>query len=291
MKHLVLAASLLTIAPTFAVDTLDSGLASTISQDLDDICGDSWCEGDFNWSVGDLNCNFDKGTCKLGMTLIETRWDSDVTNDGGYYKKLDVLYFKEMKKHADIEVDGWAGEIEYSMHETCTLTGFHNVDDVSDGSTFSDKLYDAVLDQCVDMMENKYWDLQERAELLSKVRMCGPNIEVLNYEKDETPRRTNDSYYRRNYVEEREMKKLKNFVARVSEENFESSASLSYIANGAAHSDFHCQFALNSINSNWHTVALSTGWRRDNSEIAVRFTKKTRYKDDDSINVILKRNK
>ena len=37
---------------------------------VDDICGDTWCEGDFNFAFNDLRCSRSSGSCALQLDLL-----------------------------------------------------------------------------------------------------------------------------------------------------------------------------------------------------------------------------
>ncbi len=39
---------------------------------LNDICGDTWCEGEFNYSFNKMDCNLAKGKCTIKIELIST---------------------------------------------------------------------------------------------------------------------------------------------------------------------------------------------------------------------------
>jgi len=37
---------------------------------VDDICGDTWCEGDFNFAFNELRCSRSSGSCALQLELL-----------------------------------------------------------------------------------------------------------------------------------------------------------------------------------------------------------------------------
>ena len=51
-------------------------------QEIDNICGDTWCEGDYNFSFNSLTCDFSLGECEMKFEVIDTLYDSD-WNDVG----------------------------------------------------------------------------------------------------------------------------------------------------------------------------------------------------------------
>jgi len=68
---------------TFAQNPQEK-LEETTLQYIDDICGDSWCEGDFDYSFSNLKCNFKKKTCELDFTFIYA--DENIDSDKAQYQ-------------------------------------------------------------------------------------------------------------------------------------------------------------------------------------------------------------
>lgn len=57
-----------------------AGLTTTQSRNvlkaIDDICGDTWCEGDFNYAFKRITCTFSKKTCTLSVDVIDYSADA-----------------------------------------------------------------------------------------------------------------------------------------------------------------------------------------------------------------------
>lgn len=46
---------------------------------LDDVCGDTWCEGDYQWWFKKLRCSFDAKSCTLTMLVVDPAYDDKPT--------------------------------------------------------------------------------------------------------------------------------------------------------------------------------------------------------------------
>lgn len=53
--------------PEDVVNDLSDEQERTALKLLDDICGDTWCEGSYDWSFEELVCDFSAGTCTLAL--------------------------------------------------------------------------------------------------------------------------------------------------------------------------------------------------------------------------------
>lgn len=60
---------------------------------IDNICADSWCEGDYNFNFKDLNCNKLTKSCELNFNFISTD-DNNVEK----YSALQTCQFKNITK-------------------------------------------------------------------------------------------------------------------------------------------------------------------------------------------------
>jgi hypothetical protein len=50
--------------------TLTSAQQRTVLQQIDNICGDTWCEGEFNFRFTRMACDFGARRCTLSATLL-----------------------------------------------------------------------------------------------------------------------------------------------------------------------------------------------------------------------------
>ncbi len=49
---------------------------------IDNICGDTWCEGDFNFSFNEVNCWLPSGECSVELELIWYLFDNEYNEIG-----------------------------------------------------------------------------------------------------------------------------------------------------------------------------------------------------------------
>ncbi len=70
MKHIITIIALLSSLAVFGQD-ISRQLEDDALQALDNICGDTWCEGDFDFSFQSLECDLSKQTCELSFSYIE----------------------------------------------------------------------------------------------------------------------------------------------------------------------------------------------------------------------------
>ncbi len=155
MKSLFLSLLILTNFQVLGAD-LTPTESSTISEDLDNICGDSWCEGDFNWYVDNFNCSFEEKTCSVDLTLRDEFYFDDEygSTREEFVTKLDVV---SKVLNVDVESDVDYSSITYQ--QTCTLVDMDSKEIVFDQTghtSYSDEVYFQVLD-CVTEIEEAYW--------------------------------------------------------------------------------------------------------------------------------------
>ena len=58
-------------ALTKSKNDLTAKQAKDVLTMLDDTCGDSWCEGDFDWQFQKLTCDFGKKSCTLTVLITD----------------------------------------------------------------------------------------------------------------------------------------------------------------------------------------------------------------------------
>lgn len=52
-----------------------------VLQLIDDICGDSWCEGDHDYFFAKMRCSFSAKTCTITMKIIDPAYDGAAERD------------------------------------------------------------------------------------------------------------------------------------------------------------------------------------------------------------------
>ncbi|MGZ3807498.1 MAG: hypothetical protein ACXVCE_05390 [Bacteriovorax sp.] len=94
MKRYILISVLLTTTSAFA--NLSNELFTTaqrqdVLRSIDDVCGDTWCEGDYNFKFNDFTCMQSTHVCELNFQFIK-RDDNDLKT----YSPVQVCRFEKI---------------------------------------------------------------------------------------------------------------------------------------------------------------------------------------------------
>lgn len=83
--------------------------AKTVLQLVDDICGDTWCEGDHNFKFDHLNCTRacgkTPGTCRLAFRIFPS--DSDSKTGPTYARSCKTSGFSGFSSLVDTAANGY----------------------------------------------------------------------------------------------------------------------------------------------------------------------------------------
>ena len=152
MKHLLL---VLLFPLSVLAQDLSPAQNRAVVQSLDNICGDTWCEGDYNWGFDKLKCNFAAKECSIELTLKEYISDMTAKDKKAYLKRILALPSVGYDKNEDTEY------VTYT--QTCPILGVTKVSDVynSKDDEYSELVYDKVTD-CITTMEDVFVFLQTR---------------------------------------------------------------------------------------------------------------------------------
>ena len=94
---------------TYAND-LSQAESELLVREIDNICGDTWCEGEFNFAFHELTCDFKLGECEFRFEVIDTLFDSDWNEVGeirtaaGCYiaaASKELLFNEDMSSYSD----------------------------------------------------------------------------------------------------------------------------------------------------------------------------------------------
>ena len=100
MKSLLLFFALLSLNSVHASpppsDFLSSSQQASIVRAIDNICGDTWCEGDYDFKFNAFNCNSKSAVCELSFQLV------DRSAEQALYSKKQVCSFGGMKSYQQI---------------------------------------------------------------------------------------------------------------------------------------------------------------------------------------------
>jgi len=147
---------------------------------IDSICGDTWCEGDFDYSFNHIECSKSTGTCIFKLEFIYREWGDDdmeevilearipvTCNLDGFYKKSDLVASNE-------QGENWHTEKLYDAVNLCIE---NNTEDAISKSTI--ELVQIYLKDCssadVYWTEFNYkdfpkkWDMNEVLKRLDKL--------------------------------------------------------------------------------------------------------------------------
>ena len=132
--------------------------SNNLSTSLDNICGDTWCEGSFNWSVDNFTCSFDSKTCSVDLTLIDEFYLDEYTSIDEFITKLSKIE-KVLDVYSETDVDYAA----ILWDRTCELKNISSKKDLfynTNNFDHSNLVYDQVLD-CVSEIEEGYWKVED----------------------------------------------------------------------------------------------------------------------------------
>ncbi len=75
MKYIILLSSLFVSTLTFAENSnefLSTSQRKEIVRAIDDVCADTWCEGDYNFKFHDFSCDKKTQICQLSFQFIKS---------------------------------------------------------------------------------------------------------------------------------------------------------------------------------------------------------------------------
>ncbi len=110
MKLLLSLALLLSFQSAFATNFLTEDQESETLTQIDNICGDTWCEGDYDYSFNELKCDSETNTCELTFEFI-------------------LYVHDEEGAHPSYDIIG-----EQRAEVTCTLAGVSSYEQMVDTS-------------------------------------------------------------------------------------------------------------------------------------------------------------
>jgi len=68
-----------------------------ILRSIDDVCADSWCEGNYNLKFINFTCDKSNSACALNFIFIET-----IERDEERYSPIQVCHFKNIRSYDQI---------------------------------------------------------------------------------------------------------------------------------------------------------------------------------------------
>jgi hypothetical protein len=72
-------------------NALTRAQSATVLKLIDDICGDTWCEGDYNFDFRALTCDSRRMTCTLRFQMFP--WDTVASGSSAYSRSCETTGF------------------------------------------------------------------------------------------------------------------------------------------------------------------------------------------------------
>jgi len=84
---------------------------------LDDICGDTWCEGEYDWHFPKIVCHFSAGTCTLTFRITDANEEPPKT----YWRSCRVEGFERFEDMVETAPNGYQSlkDAFYTKVSTC----------------------------------------------------------------------------------------------------------------------------------------------------------------------------
>jgi hypothetical protein len=109
---------------------LTADQSAVVLKQIDDICGDTWCSGDYNYAFTRFSCRLDLGRCTMSVKVIRPEWNGVPeatfqrycrltgitqfeqmvqTAPGGYQSLVDSFYDKvnDCMSRVEASIPGW----------------------------------------------------------------------------------------------------------------------------------------------------------------------------------------
>lgn len=104
MKTLLLIAFILTSFSSFAASerSITKEQEQRVLKTIDDICGDTWCEGDYGFRFNAFKCDKKSSRCQLRFQFIKVE-----DNDLEVYSSEQVCEFKNITRYDQIMSSEW----------------------------------------------------------------------------------------------------------------------------------------------------------------------------------------
>ena len=106
---------------TKAKNDLTAKQAKLVVQELNDICGDTWCEGDYSWDFSKIVCDFTKKTCTFTVKITDPGTDASAKDDKVYWRSCKVSKVDAFTSMIDTAPNGYQSlnETFYDKIDAC----------------------------------------------------------------------------------------------------------------------------------------------------------------------------
>jgi len=103
MKFLLLTA-LLVSSSVYSSELFTSAQKKQVLQTIDNVCGDTWCEGDYNFQFNSFSCEKQTSTCELNFQFIKT----DDNGENPTLSTEQVCRFENIKTYKQLMENKWS---------------------------------------------------------------------------------------------------------------------------------------------------------------------------------------
>lgn len=133
MKLILILTAFITVSNASATEFLTSSQESNVLEAIDNICGDTWCEGDFDYSFDKINCSVEDKSCELSFVYIYKVWNEEINEEvtlGTAPMKCTLSGIASYEDMIDIERQ-WL-DLSYDFYEKVTECVTDNEDTAYD---------------------------------------------------------------------------------------------------------------------------------------------------------------
>ncbi|MFG1481992.1 hypothetical protein ABMA79_02775 [Halobacteriovorax sp. HFRX-2_2] len=105
MKKIIILAF---FASSIFANTLTAQEESRVVTEIDNICGDTWCEGDFNFRFDTFKCNAETNSCVLDFVILDEVWgDDDSYSATEYEATCEIKGYTKYDQMIEVSRNGW----------------------------------------------------------------------------------------------------------------------------------------------------------------------------------------
>lgn len=115
MKKLIL---LMLVTSSIFANTLSEKQESEVLTAIDNICGDTWCEGDFNFSFNLFVCDENTNSCVLQADLIVYDYSGEVESEKRFPQSCIVKGYTNFNQM--VEESRWGYDLQWPFYEAVT---------------------------------------------------------------------------------------------------------------------------------------------------------------------------
>ncbi len=269
MRAILLSLTLISSVSNAKILTDDQ--ASNIQQYLDDICGDTFCEGDFNWSFGKPRCEGNQCSILLGAYDF-------IENDALLNEQYRDSYKKALSQIDDLYIDYEEQNAIATEFSKLCIFDASSIEEANMQEK-EDFIYEQV-SQCIESMEQSAHQNRDLSAIYTMIHACD-DVEINDLVATpgsyiHSPQNTYDSSDARDLL--REYVRGKGVQVRTWTTPYDDFLSIDINSSRA------CLYSTLEVKSQYHSVAYQSV---DNKKLFVRFDDKNSYIKDRSFSITI----